>query len=370
MDHQLKFVNSSHTRFFLELRKRVDAYFTSNGISPHANAAMVFKTIFMLALYFVPYALLISGTATGWGFWACWALMGFGLAGIGMSVMHDANHKAYSSSDTVNYIMGKTLNVVGGDARNWKAQHNILHHTYTNVYNADEDVNDKLGMRFSPAGKHRSIQRYQFLYAFVLYSIMTFYWVLLKDLIQHFRYQRKGLNKETGWKKVGTILSLVVWKVFYVGYMLVLPALVLEVSFLKLFAGFLLLHLIAGTVLSVVFQLAHVVEAAEFLMPDAEGNLETEWAIHQLRTTADFAPGNPIITFYVGGLNYQAIHHLFPRICHIHYPKLAPIVAQTAKEFGVPYTVYPSFGKALRSHVRMLQKLGRKDYFHLIETMG
>jgi linoleoyl-CoA desaturase len=370
MEQHIKFVNSAHTRFFQVLRQRVDDYFVRNKISPHANAAMVFKTIFMLTLYFLPYALMVSGTATGWAFWLCWALMGFGLAGIGMSVMHDANHKAYSGNDTVNTLLGHTVNLVGGDAKNWKAQHNILHHTFTNIHTADEDIDNKLIMRFAPTGKHKGIQRFQFLYAFVLYSVMTIYWVLLKDLVQHFRYLKKGLLKEQGKDRWRVFTVLLAWKLFYVAYMLVLPILLLPVPAWQIVTGFLLLHIIAGTVLSVVFQLAHVVESTEFPMPDAEGNIETEWAIHQLRTTADFSPGNPIITFYVGGLNYQTIHHLFPRICHIHYPKLAPIVAQTAKEFGVPYTVYPSFGSAFRSHVSMLHKLGRKDYVHLIDTMG
>lgn len=370
MEHHVKFINSDHTRFFQVLRQRVDQYFSSNGISPHANAAMVFKTFFMLTLYFLPYALIISSTATGWGFWMCWALMGFGLAGIGMSVMHDANHKAYSSSELVNNLVGHTINLVGGDAKNWKAQHNILHHTYTNIHSLDEDIDNKLIMRFSPAGRYKWIQRYQFLYAFVLYSIMTLYWALLKDLVQHFRYTKKGLLKEKGLARFRVLAVLSFWKLLYIGYSLVLPIVLLDVPAWQVVVGFLMLHLIAGTVLSVVFQLAHVVESTEFPMPNAEGNIETEWAIHQLRTTADFSPHNPFITFYVGGLNYQAIHHLFPRICHIHYPKLAPIVAETAKEFGIPYKVYPSFGSALRSHVRMLRKLGRKDYFHLIETMG
>ena len=165
-------------------------------------------------------------------------------------------------------------------------------------------------------------------------------------------------------------MVLMAWKVFYVSYTLVWPIMVLDVPVWHILLGYLLLHLIAGTVLSVVFQLAHVVETSEYPQVNAAGNIETEWAIHQLKTTADFAGNNPLFTFYVGGLNYQAIHHLFPRICHVHYPKIAPIVEQTAKEFGVPYVNFPTFGTAFRSHVRMLKKLGRSDYRHLLETKG
>jgi linoleoyl-CoA desaturase len=138
----------------------------------------------------------------------------------------------------------------------------------------------------------------------------------------------------------------------------------------QIILGFLVLHAVAGLVLSLVFQLAHVVESTDFPEPDATGTIQNDWAIHQLETTANFAHKNPLLTFYVGGLNYQAIHHLFPKICHVHYPAIAPIVEATAKEYGVKYLYYPSFREALTSHVRMLRKLGVPEFTHLMHEMG
>ncbi len=370
MSHSIKFVNSNHTDFFHVLRERVDGYFIKNKISPHANGAMMFKTFFMLALYFVPFSLMVSATATGWAFWMCWVLMGFGLAGIGMSVMHDANHKAYSKHNFINTIIGYSLNLVGGDAANWKLQHNILHHTYTNIHPVDEDIINKPGLRFSPGATHKSAHRFQFIYAFFLYSLLSLFWVTLKDITQFFRYSRKGLIKEQGAKKASIFLKMILWKVFYWSYTVIWPIVVLDVPAWYVLLGFLFLHLIAGMILSIVFQLAHVIEPADFPVANADGNIETEWAIHQLRTTADFAKTNPLLTFYLGGLNFQAIHHLFPRICHVHYPQIAPIVAATAKEYGVTYLQFDTFGEALGSHVRLLKKLGHIDYRHLLESMG
>jgi linoleoyl-CoA desaturase len=151
------------------------------------------------------------------------------------------------------------------------------------------------------------------------------------------------------------------WKAIYFVYMIVLPITYLHLSGVQVLIGFLTMHTIAGLILSIVFQLAHVVENTTFPVPDEKGNIETEWAIHQLQTTADFARDNWLITYYVGGLNYQAIHHLFPRICHVHYPKIAPIVAATAKEFGVPYIYNESFGSAFMSHMRLIAQLGRDE---------
>ena len=372
MKQKIKFVNKDKTRFFDTLKERVDLYFVENNISQHANATMVFKTIFMLSLYFVPFALILSGVLGLAGMWICSLIMGLGLAGIGMSVMHDANHGAYSSNAFMNKVVSFSLTIVGGDNKNWKTQHNILHHTYTNIHEYDRDIDNKVIMRFAPTGKYYTIQRFQVAYVFVFYAIMTLYWTTVKDFIQHFEFIKQGHNRESKKDQAKNLARLIIWKIIYIGYIIVLPMVLLDLSFLQVFIGFISLHAVAGLILSVIFQLAHVVEETTFPTPDAKGNIENEWAIHQLETTADFSKNNPLITFYVGGLNYQAIHHLFPRICHVHYPAFAPIVEQTAKEFGVPYLYNESFGKAFASHIRILSKLGKREatFMAIANSMG
>ena len=372
MKQKVKFVNKDKTRFFDTLKERVDLYFVENNISQHANATMVFKTIFMLSLYFVPFALILSGVLGLAGMWICSLIMGLGLAGIGMSVMHDANHGAYSSNAFMNKVVSFSLTIVGGDNKNWKTQHNILHHTYTNIHEYDRDIDNKVIMRFAPTGKYYTIQRFQVAYVFVFYAIMTLYWTTVKDFIQHFEFIKQGHNRESKKDQAKNLARLIIWKIIYIGYIIVLPMVLLDLSFLQVFIGFISLHAVAGLILSVIFQLAHVVEETTFPTPDAKGNIENEWAIHQLETTADFSKNNPLITFYVGGLNYQAIHHLFPRICHVHYPAIAPIVEQTAKEFGVPYLYNESFGKAFASHIRILSKLGKREatFMAIANSMG
>lgn len=372
MKQKVKFVNKDKTRFFDTLKERVDLYFVENNISQHANSTMVFKTIFMLSLYFVPFALILSGVLGLAGMWICCLIMGLGLAGIGMSVMHDANHGAYSSNPLMNKVISFSLTIVGGDNKNWKTQHNILHHTYTNIHEHDRDIDNKVIMRFAPTGKYYTIQRFQVAYVFVFYAIMTLYWTTVKDFIQHFEFIKQGHNRESKKDQAKNLARLIIWKIIYIGYIIILPMVLLDLSFLQVFIGFISLHAVAGLILSVIFQLAHVVEETTFPTPDAKGNIENEWAIHQLETTADFAKNNPLITFYVGGLNYQAIHHLFPRICHVHYPAIAPIVEQTAKEFGVPYLYNESFGKAFASHIRILSKLGKREatFMAIANSMG
>ncbi|MEO6903335.1 MAG: acyl-CoA desaturase [Bacteroidia bacterium] len=372
MKQKIKFLNKGKTQFFNTLKERVDQYFIENNISPYANTTMVFKTIVMLCLYFVPYILIMTQGYSLLGMWFCSLVMGLGLAGIGMSVMHDANHGAYSKHQSINKLLSLSLSIVGGDNKNWKTQHNILHHTYTNIHSHDRDIDNKLIMRFSPEGKYHAVQRFQIVYVFFFYSIMSLYWTTIKDFIQYFEFIKQGHNKEGKGDQVKTFLNILFWKIIYYTYIFVLPIMFLDLTFLQVFIGFISLHMVAGIILSVIFQLAHVIEETQFPVPDEKGNIQNDWAIHQLETTADFSKNNPLITFYVGGLNYQAIHHLFPRICHVHYPKIAPIIEQTAKEFGVPYLHHESFGKAFLSHLRVISKLGKKEasFAAIANSMG
>lgn len=355
---KIRFINKNKTHFYTTLKDRVDKYFTDNHISKNANTTMVSKTIVMLSLYFVPLAIIYSQSVSLLGMWLCSAIMGVGLAGIGMGIMHDANHDAYSSNSRLNKMIAFALTLGGGDNRNWKTQHNVLHHTYTNIYEYDKDIDNKVIMRFSPAGKRKAIQRFQVIYVFFFYAIMTLYWTTAKDFVQYFQFNIGGQHQDSTSQKIVTFLKLLFWKSVYFTYIIILPITILHIPWQYVLIGFLTLHTIAGLILSIVFQLAHVVSGTKFPIPDEKGNIENEWAIHQMETTADFARNNNLITYYVGGLNYQIEHHLFPRICHIHYPKIAPIVEATAKEFGVPYIYNETVGKAFRSHMKVISELG------------
>ncbi|GAB3819813.1 fatty acid desaturase family protein [Pontibacter rugosus] len=356
---KVKFVSKDRNLFFATLRKRVDAHFAENNIPKTANTAMVVKSVVLLTAYVLPFILLLSlqpslGISLG-----LWFIMGLGVAGIGMSVMHDANHGAYSNSKTVNELMGHTLNLVGGSAFNWKLQHNILHHTYTNVVEMDEDIQDRLVLRFNPHSKVKFFHQLQWLYAFVFYGLLTLYWVLAKDFVQYFLFKKNGVNANTTKENRNYLLKLVTMKTIYFFTMLAVPVLYFNFSFLEVLLGFLLMHFVAGIVLTVVFQLAHTVEGTSHPRPDENGAIENDWAIHQLNTTVNFSRNNKWISWYVGGLNYQIEHHLFPRVCHVHYPAIAPIVRETAAEFGIPYMENETFGQALRSHIATLHRFGR-----------
>lgn len=359
---QVRFIDSNKDRslFFATLRKNVDNYFKENKISKHSTNGMVVKTIVLLAAYIVPFvALLTLNLSVGMGYFM-WTIMGLALAGVGMSIMHDANHGAYSPNSTVNFWLGHTLNLAGGSVFNWKLQHNILHHTYTNVVHMDDDIDDKLILRLSPHTQVKWYHKFQFIYAFVLYGILTIYWALAKDFVQFFKYTKEGVN--TNKPKENRILftKILLSKVAYFFVFLIFPLAILHLPAKNFIWGFLLMHFIAGNVLTVVFQLAHTVEHTIHPIPDESGTIDNSWAIHQLNTTVNFSRHNKLISWYVGGLNFQVEHHLFPNICHVHYPAIAPIVKQTAEEFGIPYLENESLLQAIGSHIRLLQRFGEQ----------
>jgi linoleoyl-CoA desaturase len=355
----IRFVAKDRTQFFSVLRKRVDQYFEENKISKHANQAMIIKMVILILGYVLPFALMLSlGLQGFWGY-VCYTIMGFFVAGVGMSVMHDANHGAFSKKQKINDLVGYSLNLLGASIFNWKLQHNLLHHTYTNIVSHDQDVKARVGLKFNPHSKTKKVHSLQFLYAFFFYGLITLYWVVAKDLVQFITFSRQGLNKNTRKENIILFLKMTNMKILYFSAFFALPIYGFGFSFGFVLTGFLLMHFFAGLILTLIFQLAHTVEATSHPMPNEEGTIENDWAIHQMNTTVNFSRNNPLISWYVGGLNYQVEHHLFPKICHIHYPEIAPIVKKTAEEFGIPYLENESFGQALMSHIRFLREMGK-----------
>jgi linoleoyl-CoA desaturase len=365
---KLKFVRFAPVMkngFYETVNANVDSYFLENKISPYANSAMWIKTVVMLSLYMVPCVLMITGVAAGnyWLFYGFWIMMALGMVGIGTSVMHDAQHGSYSANKNVNTFIGFILEIIGGYAVTWRIQHNVLHHTFTNVAGLDEDIDSIKLLRFSPRQLKRWYHKYQYLYVWFFYMMMTLFWMTAKDYLQVIRYKQHDLLVRQKVSLRQALFRLTVYKIFYYGYIMVLPILFSGMPWYHVLFGFLLMHFTAGLILSCIFQPAHIMESSGFALPvkiKEKRQMENSWAIHEVANTTDFGQNKRFLTWFIGGLNFQIEHHLFTNICHVHYPKLAPIVRSVAASFGIPYHVQPSFFKALGLHVDMLKKLGRE----------
>ncbi len=354
--------NRKPSDFSKTLKERVDAYFKENGLSRQGDWRMYAKTVLMLGLFFTPWAFIaFGGTGAGWQFWVAEIVMGFGLAGIGLNVMHDANHGSFSKHKWVNQTVSYVLDLVGGSSALWRIQHNVLHHSFTNIEGLDEDIDTPGILRFTPNRPLKKIHKLQFIYAWGFYSIMTLFWMTAKDWLALARYRKKGLVKSSG-SSVGQLTrDLIISKVLYFGYIMVLPALFSGLPFWKIILGWMVMHAVTGLILASIFQPAHVLEDLQFAQGEKGASMEDDNLSHQLKSTANFGTRSRLFTWMCGGLNHQIEHHLFPQVCHIHFSDLAPIVRKTAEEFGLPYRSSTTFAGALALHTKMLWKLGREE---------
>jgi linoleoyl-CoA desaturase len=350
--------DNSDTAFFQALKTSVDDYFTTSHLKRTGNWKLYAKTITLIPAAIGIYVSLLVFPMHWLPAVLLCGCLGFILACIGFNVMHDANHGSYSSRKWVNNLMGLSLNMLGGNAFIWKFKHNIVHHTYTNVDGIDDDIAKSPLMRHCATQKWVPAHRFQHIYMVFLYAISTIGWTFLQDFQKYFN--RKVHNTDLQQMNVAEHIIFWVSKLLYVVFYVLVPALV--VGWIPWLIGFLCMHIVLGLVLAIVFQLAHVVEETEFALAieNDPKKIEAAWAVHQVNTTANFATGNKVISWFSGGLNYQIEHHLFPRISHVHYPAISRIVKNTCRQFNLDYHEFPTMGKAIISHFKVMRQLGKQ----------
>jgi len=338
--------------FFPRLKERVDKYFEDEQIEQTGDKRLYLKSIFQVSTALLLYILLLILSPPIWLSVLISALLGINLAVIGFNIMHEGGHQSFSKNTRTNSFAGYALNALGGNIYFWKIKHNVNHHTFTNIEGIDSDIDVRPFMRLHPNQALLRIHRYQHIYWVVLYSISYIAWVFYEDFLKYFRgkiaVHMKPMN-------LPVREHIIFWftKIFYVTVFLAVPIIML--GWLKALTAFLIISGVCGLFISSVFQLAHVVESNEFPVGK---KIETEWAVHQLNTTSNFATSNKFLFWMLGGLNFQIEHHLFPKISHIHYPQISLLVKETCKEFNVDYHEYPSMTQAFSSHLVYLRKMG------------
>lgn len=348
--------NNKPNPFSTALKAKVDTYFESQQVTPVGNTPLFFKNVFLIGSLAALYVILVFFNPNVWVAILLCVLLGFNLALIGFNIMHEAGHQSLSKRKWLNILSSYSLNAMGGNIYIWKLKHNISHHTYTNIDGEDHDINLKPFMRMDENQPRYWYHRYQYLYWVVFYGLAYAQWVLFQDFTQYFSHR---MAPGAAQNKFEVKEHIIFWisKLFYVFTYIALP--IFMVGIIKTIIGYSIAAVVCGFVISLVFQMAHAVEIADFPKPNPSSNkIEQEWAVHQVKTTADFATKNKLVSWLVGGLNFQVEHHLFPKVSHVYYSKIRPLVKETCKEFNLTYNEYPSFFKAFISHLRYLKKLG------------
>jgi linoleoyl-CoA desaturase len=333
------------------LRTRVQSYFTERGLSRHADGRMVAKLAIYLGAAAGFWALLVSGIAPAWVAAPPCLAFGVVMAGVGFNVAHDAIHGALFARPWLNKLFSHSFDLMGASSYTWSRAHNFVHHTYTNVPGLDEDLEPGPWLILYPRENPAFIYRFQHFFALPLYAWTTLVWVFKKDFQQAFANDPRT-GQPTPKLQIAQMLA---WKLVHFALFLGVPLALGAYAWWQVVVGYVLMHAAMGVTSAVVFQLAHVVEGPSLIVPN---DVQHGWVAHQLLTTANFSPDSPIAAFLFGGLNRQIEHHLLSKICHIHYPALAPIVREVAREHGLPYFENATFFDALSSHLRVLQQVG------------
>lgn len=342
--------------FHEELKRRIQAYFDEKGLSSFGGARIMTKSAVVGTWLVASYLLLVFAPVPIWAAYLLSASLGAAMAAVGFNVTHDANHDSFSRNKWINAIMSHAMDLIGGSSYIWRIKHNVIHHTFTNISGVDDDINLYPWGRLAPGQPRLKMHRLQPFYIWPLYGMLGIKW--------HFDDVLTVITGKVNGEKVRRpngqeLACLISGKALFFTWALVLP-MIIGHSWWSVLGMYFFTEFVMGVVMSLTFQLAHCVEEAEFFPRPAtseEGRFQS-WARHQIETTVNFAPRNFMITWYLGGLNYQIEHHLFPRISHVHYPKIAPIVKQVSDEFGVRYTAHRSLVRALFSHVRWLHRMG------------
>jgi len=346
--------------FSRTLAERIDGYFQGRGISRHANAGMVAKTVLGLLAWIATYAWLMRGRFTPLGVIGVYFLHGYAQLFMAFNIAHDGNHNAYSSRRWLNRVTGCVFDLVGASSYMWRLLHNDAHHAFVNVHEADTTLISGKVFRFTPQDPRRPWHRYQHLYAPLLYCLSTLDWVLTKDF-RWLRDDKSFGNRRSVRHPAGELVLLFAGKAFYFTYMLVLPLLYVRAPWWTIVAGFLVMHAFLGFTIALIFQPNHFNEEAAYPEAEADGSIANNYIQHIFDTTSDYAREKPFTTWILGSLNLHVVHHMFPGICHVHYPALTEIVRTTAAEHGLRYRENRSVAGAFLAHLRWLKVLGAAD---------
>ncbi len=352
------FKSSQHDeQFFKELNTRVTTYFKENSISRHGNVNLHIKAVILIGLYLLTWVSILVVESIGM-LYLLYAILGMLTIFVALNVAHDAAHATFSSSSRVNNILLYTFDFLGASGYMWKLKHVHSHHPHVNIPNMDGDIKQSNLVRIFPNAPHLNLHKYQYLYMPLLYAFYTLVWLCLRDFKDYFYTDISG-KPDIKHPRIEYV-KLIVGKLCFVGRMIVLPYMLLPFTLPQILLGFFIFHLGASYTVAMALISAHVGEHSVYPAPDDNGQMHQSWVRHQIVTTCDFATQSSVITHLFGGFNHHIVHHLFPKISHIHYPALTEILVETCQEYDMPYSVNPTLFDALISHLKFLKIRSRR----------
>jgi linoleoyl-CoA desaturase len=286
---------------------------------------------------------------------ALYASLGISGLFIAFNLSHDAAHGSLTRYPVWNKIIYYlTFNPLGTDAYLWKMRHNLSHHSFPNVDGVDADIDSNYLVRLSPNRPLLPHHRWQYIYAPILYLFYTFHWVFIKDW--HYLGRKNLANLHDIKHPAGEVLGFLLAKMFYFFYLIAMP-IMMGIAWQTVLLGFIAFHFTMSYFFLFTNIMNHHAEESEFPKRDADGYLPGSWAQHQIATCLDFHPTSKVWSFFFGGFNSHCAHHLFPHVCHVHYPVISKMIIQLTAQYGLNYKQV-TWWFSLRSHFRHMKTLG------------
>jgi linoleoyl-CoA desaturase len=357
--NKLKFTKDEGSRFYKELIERVDQYFQEKSIGKTGNNIMMIKIMIYFSLDILFYYLMITSDSLI-SFYIFYLLMGLSILLTAFNISHDAAHGVAVKSRLWNKILFQlSFNLQGNNAYVWGKNHTESHHLYTNIEGSDIDVLNNPLFRMTESQPLKWFHRFQWLYAPFLYLLYSLNWFFLRETLMLFNYSSRTINIVI--PKI-EVAKLILFKLIYGGYMIVLPLFVLSFDWAYILLAFLLNHLMVSIIFVGVLGVSHLSDYVAHPSPDKNGVLPMSWPKLQMCTSVDYNADSVFFNWTLGGFNAHALHHLLPNICHVHYLKILPIFRELADKHGMVYMEMP-YWRSLASHFRFLKSMGKYTYF-------
>lgn len=338
--------------WFTDLKKRV--FDAVNSLPRTRHAVARFKAFLLPALYFASYglALLSRSYLT---FCLAYVFMGLMLVIIFLNLIHEACHNNLFTTKQMNRAYVLLFDMIGANSYMWKKRHVRLHHNFTNVDGWDSDIEKSKFLKVHPEDSTKRFNRYQHLLVF-LYPFFITNWFLIRDFKDFF--DSKMIVRKLGGVPVVEYIKLFFFKLFFVGYMIVVPLVLTSFGWLKILIAFFLVLISAGFFALVVLLPPHVNTSNEFPHVDEGMKLHQSWFMHQLNTTNDVKNDNWFTRHIMGNFNFHIAHHLFPNVSYVYAKEVTEVIKKFLLEKGLPYRSYPLFA-TFKNHYRLIKQNGK-----------
>lgn len=353
---KIRFSQGNRGPFYRTVRQRVHRYFAETGKSRYADASIALKGAAYLAIAGGAYALILGGEFGPWAMLALANIYGLATLLLAINVGHDAAHDSLTSRRWLNrVVLTLTFVLVGADSYLWQLRHVKSHHTFPNVNGCDIDIDSNAFLRLSPNHPRRWYQRFQHLYAPIVFWLIDIHTVFYQDVV--YLLKRRLANLVDIRHPAGAYIQFALCKLAYLGIVLVVPMLVLPLPWWQVLVGALSMSFFSSCLFVYLLIGTHFAEETVFPQVAADGTIAHDWAVHAMVTSLDWSPYSRLALAVAGGSNAHAAHHLFPNVSHAHYIAITRIIQATAAEFGIRYNV-TNLPRMIRSHFRFLKAMG------------